>query len=261
MSGSQIRFDDGAGYEQYMGYWSRLVGCAFLEWLAVPQGLRWLDVGCGNGAFTDLLIGTKEPSVVYGIDPSQAQLDFARTRSTSRLAEFQIGDAMALPFADDRFDVAVMPLVIFFVPDPKQGVREMARVVCPNGIVAAYAWDMIGGGFPYDLLHTEMRRLVADMPEPPSTDASRIEILQELWTGAGLVEVESREMTVTRTFADFEDYWTTIQLGPSVGPKLAAMTPDNTARLRKQLQANLPTDGAGTITCQARANAIKGRVR
>jgi len=39
------------------------------------------------------------------------------------------GDAMALPFPDDTFGAAVMPLVIFFVPDPAGGVAEMARVV------------------------------------------------------------------------------------------------------------------------------------
>jgi ubiquinone/menaquinone biosynthesis C-methylase UbiE len=75
---------------------------------------------------------------VHGIDPSEAQLDFARTRPGVRAAEFGLGDAMALPFADDRFDVAVMALVIFFVSDPAKGVAEMARMIRPGGEVAAY---------------------------------------------------------------------------------------------------------------------------
>src|ERR687891_662156 len=77
-------------------------------------------------------------------------------------------------FPDDTFDVAVMPLVIFFVPDPAQGVSEMARVVCPGGTVAAYAWDMTGGGFPYESLKVEMRGLGVVVPVPPSRGASRI---------------------------------------------------------------------------------------
>ena len=53
---SQIRFDDGAAYERYMGKWSQLAGETFLDWLAPKSGLRWLDVGCGNGAFTEMLV-------------------------------------------------------------------------------------------------------------------------------------------------------------------------------------------------------------
>ena len=88
------------------------------------------------------------PSRWHGVDPSAAQLAFARTRPAARLASFRQGDAMALPFPDDAFDAAVMPLVIFFVPEPAKGVAEMARVVCPGGTVAAYGWDLHGGGFP-----------------------------------------------------------------------------------------------------------------
>src|SRR5690242_12924995 len=111
----QIRFDDGAAYERYMGKWSQRAGEAFLDWLAPAPGLRWLDVGCGNGAFTELIGERCAPAAVHGVDPSPGQLAFARTRPVSRIAQFHQGDAMALPFADDTFDAAVMPLVIFFV--------------------------------------------------------------------------------------------------------------------------------------------------
>src|ERR1044071_2805073 len=113
-----LRFDDGAAYEQTMGIWSRSVGEIFLDWLAPPSGLRWADVGCGNGAFTELLVERCAPAGVQGIDPSEAQLSFARSRPAARVARFQQGDAMALPFADKTFDAAVMALVIFFVPEP-----------------------------------------------------------------------------------------------------------------------------------------------
>jgi len=51
-----IRFDDGAAYERMMGAWSQLVGQVFLDWLSPATGQRWIDVGCGNGAFTEQLI-------------------------------------------------------------------------------------------------------------------------------------------------------------------------------------------------------------
>ena len=144
MAEQQIRFDDGASYEQMMGIWSRSAGEIFLDWLAPPLGLRWIDIGCGNGAFTELLVERCSPAEVQGIDPSEEQLAFARTRPASRLAKFHQGDAMALPFADSSFDAAVMALVLVFVPDPAKGVSEMVRVVVPGGEVVTYMWDMLG---------------------------------------------------------------------------------------------------------------------
>src|SRR4051812_40436567 len=99
-----IRFEDGAAYESMMGIWSRLAGEKFLNWLAPPPGWRWIDVGCGNGAFTELLEERTAPREVQGIDPSEGQLAFARTRRAWRVAEFRQGDAMALPFAAGSFD-------------------------------------------------------------------------------------------------------------------------------------------------------------
>jgi SAM-dependent methyltransferase len=260
MATNQIRFDDGAAYERYMGKWSQLAGETFLDWLAPKPGLRWLDVGCGNGAFTEMLVERCAPASVHGIDPSEAQLAYARARPASHIAQFRQGDAMALPFPDDMFDAAVMPLVIFFVPEPAKGVAEMVRVVCPGGTVAAYAWDMLGSGFPYEALRNEMRGMGIVVPMPPSPDASRMDSMRDLWTGAGLVAIEKREITVQRTFADFDDYWTTILGGPSVGPQLATMASDDIALLKTRMRALLRADATGRITCSARANAVKGRV-
>src|ERR1700731_2163218 len=100
MAETQIRFDDGAAYERMMGIWSRLAGDIFLDWLAPPPGLRWIDVGCGNGAFTEAIVARCAPSEIVGIDPSEPQLAYAGTRPRSGRAEFRQGDALALPFAD-----------------------------------------------------------------------------------------------------------------------------------------------------------------
>ncbi len=260
MAEQPIRFNDGAGYERMMGVWSRSAGDIFLDWLAPRAGLRWLDVGCGNGAFTELIVERCAPVAVDGVDPSEGQLGFARTRPAARLAKFSQGDAMKLAFAADSFDAAVMGLVIFFVPEPAQGVAEMARVVAPGGAVATYAWDMLGGGFPLEPVLAEARALGVNTPQPPSVEASRIEALQDLWTGAGLEAVETREITVQRTFADFDDLWTTSLLAPSVGPLLAAMAPADVETLKARVRARVPADAAGRITHGARANAVKGRV-
>jgi hypothetical protein len=120
---------------------------------------------------------------------------------------------------------------------------------------------MFGGGFPYEALQVEMRAMGVPVAVPPSPDASRIEAMRDLWTSAGLAAVETREITVQRTFADFDDYWTTILGGPSVSPKLAAMASEDLALLKARMRVRLTTDAAGRITYSARANAVKGRVR
>lgn len=260
MAEQQIRFDDGAAYERMMGAWSRSAGEIFLDWLALPKGLRCVDVGCGNGAFTELLIERCAPVEVQGVDPSAAQLEFARTRPAGRVAKFQQGNAMALPFPDDSFDAAFMALVIFFVPEPAKGVAEMARVVRPGGTVAAYAWDMLGGGFPMEPIFSELRELGHEPLRPPHPEASGKQALRELWTGAELEEVETRKITVQRTFADFDAFWTTSTGSGSIKPTLAALSAGDLETLKSRVRPKLSVDAAGRITYGAFANAVRGRM-
>lgn len=98
-------------------------GEIFLDWLDAPAGLYWVDVGCGNGAITEVLIARCAPAAVSAVDSSEGQLDYARTRSGASLAEFRVGDARELPYTDGRFDAAAMALVISFVPDPLKAIR------------------------------------------------------------------------------------------------------------------------------------------
>ena len=260
MEESRIRFDDGAAYEDFMGKWSESVGDTFLDWLAPPAGGRWVDVGCGNGAFTARLVERCAPAAVDAMDPSEEQLAFARTRRLDVPVRWRQGDAMALPYADEAFDAAVMALVIFFVPEPAKAVAEMARVVRPDGCVAAYTWDFDGGGFPYAALQDEMAKLGVPPLPPPSRDAARIDSLRALWAGAGLVAIETRTIDVERTYADFDTFWKIARAGPPIAPRIAAMRDVDQVALRDRLRARLHADGDGRITYGARANAIEGRV-
>src|SRR5262249_16441389 len=124
-------FDDGKAYERMMGRWSRLAGDKFLDWVAAPKNLKWIDIGCGTGAFTEALIERSAPASVIGVDPSESQLAYARIRPGTKRAEFRDADAQALPFPDNSFDAAAMALVIAFLPDPVKAAAEMARVVRP----------------------------------------------------------------------------------------------------------------------------------
>ena len=261
MSQSEIRFEDGAAYERMMGIWSRLAGEVFLDWLSPPTDQHWIDIGCGNGAFTELLAQRCAPAGILGVDPSEGQLKFAWSRPMAAPARFEQGDAMALPCEDDRFDAAVMALVIFFVPDPARGVAEMRRVVKAGGLICAYAWDILEpGGFPMWVLQDELRGQGITPLLPPSAEVSRIDALHASWADAGLIDIATREIIVARTFEDFEDYWASVEIALGMGQATRGMSVEARAHLKDALRARLPADPDGHISFTARANAVAGRV-
>lgn len=255
-----IAFDDGAVYENFMGSWSRLVGVKFLEWLSPGLGKRWLDVGCGNGALSELIASRCSPSEICGLDPSEAQLSFARQRMGQSKAEFRVGSALNLPYEDSDFDLAVMGLVIFFLPDPAKGVAEMVRVVRNGGVVASYAWDTLFGGFTAEPIFEQLRKRGMSMALPPVPSAGNMKEGLEIWAGAGLHEIESQAITVSRQFSDFESYWAITINGPGLGPQFKSMPPELHSEIKETVRASLPPDPDGTVVATARANAIKGVV-
>jgi hypothetical protein len=87
-----------------------------------------------------------------------------------------------------------------------------------------------------------------------------MDALRDLWAGAGLRSVETREITVQRSFADFDEYWTMSTGAGSIRPTVAAMPPGDVERLKQLVRARLPVDASGRITYSARANAVKGYV-
>jgi SAM-dependent methyltransferase len=258
MTEGQPLFADGAAYERFMGRWSALVAETFLGWLAAPEGAQWLDVGCGNGAFTAQVFARCAPSKVHGLDPSPGQLAYARNRGDVGNAQFHEGDALALPFGDATFDVAAMALVISFVPDQARGVAEMRRVVRPGGAVAAYMWDIAGGGLPFEPMLVAMRSL--GFATPALGDAG-IDHLRVLWQRAGLESVETCVVPIPISFSDADDFWklNTESGGPSAAA-IARLSPPDRERLRARVTETAPRDAAGRITYTAHANAVKARV-
>jgi SAM-dependent methyltransferase len=253
-----IRFDDGAAYERFMGRWSQLVGTRFLEWIDPQHGWDWVDVGCGNGAFTALIVEHHAPASVHGVDPSEAQLAFARERFVGLPVRLDQGHALDLPRESDSADAAVMPLVLSFVPEPAKGVAEMARVVRAGGVVSAYMWDMDGGGFPYHVLHDRIRARGGAVPLPPVPEASRLEVMEALWRAAGLADVRVDAIRVTRSFDSFDEFWTIAKGGPSAGQALRAMDESSLGSLRDEMREVVTRDAEGRVVLEGWANAVRG---
>jgi ubiquinone/menaquinone biosynthesis C-methylase UbiE len=253
-------FSNGEVYERLMGRWSRHVGKIFLDWLDTPENLRWLDVGCGNGAFTEEIIARCAPATVVAIDPSDDQLAYARMRPGAAIADFRVGDAHKLPFADASFDVAIMALVISFLPNPAKAVSEMARVVHSGGWVATYMWDIPGGGTPVDPIYAEMESMGMTSVRPSNPAVSRREAMQELWQKAGLDSIETRVIRIPVLFSDFNDFWVSnaAPIGPQ-GKLIDGMSAGAREELRTRLRGRLPISSDGRIVYESFANAVKGR--
>jgi len=260
----QDKWTGGEAYEMYVGRWSRLIGERFLAWLAAPRDARWLDLGCGTGALTSQIISECAPRTVTGIDPSQGFLDVARQQVEDGKVEFRQGSGDELPFQENTLDIAVSGFVFNFLPDRLQTLRELARVVSPGGIIAAYVWDYAG--------HAQFMRFFWDAAVALDPDARdqheglRFPICQPgplgaQFSEAGLRDVQTDAIDIPTAFADFDDYWAPFLSGVGPAPGYCVgLTEGARERLRACLQETLPVDADGRILLAARAWAVRGTV-
>ena len=251
-------------YEPYVGRWSRLVARDFLDWLGLPGGLRWLDVGCGTGALSQTVLDRARPREVAGADPSEGYGAYACARVTDARASFRVADARSLPFEDAGFDAVVSGLVLNFVHDPERALGELRRVARPGGTVAAYVWDYAG---EMQLMRRFWDAAVALDPAALELDEGlrfpvcRPEPLAALFRRAGLARIDTRPIDVPTVFRDFEDYWTPFLGGQAPAPGYCmSLSEDRRAALRELIRAKLPRTPDGRISLIARAWAVRGRV-
>lgn len=255
----------GDSYDRYMGRWSRRIAPRFLDWLAPPSGVDWLDVGCGTGALTAAILGACEPASIVALDPSAGFIDKARAAVSDPRVEFLIGDAQALPVADRCKDVIVSGLVLNFVPDRAKALHEMQRVARAGAIVGFYLWDYPGGGIEFMrafwMAATSLDPGAADLTEDRRFSFCTRESLSEMAVVAGLQSVDSAVIEVPTVFKDFADYWQPFTLGAGPAPGYCAgLPPAARELLRAKLADTLPRQPDGSIHLQARAFATRGRV-
>ncbi|HMA57644.1 MAG TPA: class I SAM-dependent methyltransferase [Pseudolabrys sp.] len=254
----------GAGYEQYVGRWSRLVAADFLKWIAIPPGKSWLDVGCGTGPLSQCILATCAPAKVLGVDQSDGFVAHASAHVTDSRAEFRIGDARALPVDDATFDAVVSGLVLNFVPDQPKAVAEMRRAARPGATTAVYVWDYAG---EMQLIRRFWDAAIALNPKARELDEGlrfptcRPEPLRDLFTSVGLRNVATKAIDVPTVFGSFEDYWSPFLggQGPAPGYCMSLADADRVA-LRERVRSSLPAECDGTIRLTARAWAVRGVV-
>ncbi len=260
--GGKDKWAAGDLYEPYVGRWSRLVAKEFVTWLSIPAQRDWLDVGCGTGALTQVILEAADPRTVRGIDTSAGFVDYAQERVSSAIASFEVGDAQSIPLDDESVDVAVSGLVLNFVPDPSIAVAEMVRVVRPEGTVAAYVWDYAG---KMELMRYFWDAAVAldseAVDEGPRFPICAPKPLSALFARAGLGAVEVRPIDVPTRFRDFDDYWSPFLGGQGPAPGYAmSLSDEHRDMLRDRIRSQLPISTDGTIDLVARAWAARGLV-
>ncbi len=260
MADTKITFDAADDYERYMSVWSRAVGEKFLAWLAPPKNARWLDAGCGTGAFSEMIVKRTAPKTVMGIDPSPEQIAHARGHIPG--VTFQLADAMALPFKDGEFDIVVSALVLHFIPDRAKAFAEMKRVLRPGGIVAAYTWERTSSAefAPYAPMVHEFRKLGVDPIMSPLVPEQSPDGMQATLEKTGFSDIEVKRIEVSRTFRDFGDYWDTQALAFSpTGKTIAKLDAGQRSRLQDAMRAALPAATDGSVSHTSRAMAGKAK--
>ena len=256
-------FNSGNDYELFMGRWSRLIAKEFIARSGTSHGLDWLDVGCGTGALLDSVLEFAAPRTVAGVDPSAEFVDALKTRLHSH-ADIQVAGGKDLPWSDDAFDAVVSGLVLNFIPDPLNAVREWLRVTRPGGSIGAYVWDYADG---MEFLRVFWDAVIELDPAATSLDeAVRFPICQpdmlvDLFTKAGLSSVESGDIVVTTVFRDFDDYWTPFTRGQGPAPGyVSSLPPAERVLLKERIRSSMIESADRTVRLSARTWTITGRV-
>jgi ubiquinone/menaquinone biosynthesis C-methylase UbiE len=263
MAGSEtFRSTSADAYDRHVGRYSAPLAAALISFTHVEPGMRALDVGCGPGALTTVLAEKLGPENVCAAEPSEPFAETCRKRLPG--VEVVVADAEELPFADDAFDASLSQLVVNFMRDPEAGVREMARVTRPGGVVASCIWDYAG----------EMTLLRAFWDAASEVDPARAAVadegrvmrwcaegeLAELWRQAGLQDVRFAQIVVGAEYSDFEDLWAPLPAG--VGPSGAfvkSLDEEQRATLHNAYRNRLGV-GDGPFELTARAWTVAGTV-
>ena len=251
------QFASADAYDRFMGRYSRILAPLFADLAGVRDGMRVLDVGCGPGVLTAELIARTGVERVAAIDPSEPFVGAARERHPG--LDAQVGTAEHLPFPDGTFDAAVSQLVVHFMSDPPGGLREMARMTRPGGVVAASTWDIDGGRSPISPFWQAVREVNPGQTGETGSHGSSEASLAAIFADAGLAGAATTELAVEAEHGSFDEWWEPFALG--VGPAGSYLLTQDAAtreRIRERARGRVP-EGPHTVTWYAwAARAVVG---
>jgi SAM-dependent methyltransferase len=257
-------FAASAGYERFMGRWSRLLAPRYVEFAGVKNGDRVLDVGTGTGSLAALVETLLPASEIVGIDPSEGFITYSRKNAKSPRLLFEVGDAQALTFKDASFDNTLALLVMNFIPDHNKALADMRRVTRPQGTVSACVWDYDAG---MQMLRFFWDEAVALDPAIEPKDERHMKLsrqgqLGDLWRAAGLANVKEAPLEIDQAYSSFQDYWDPFTNGAGPGGAfVVSLTADRRQQLEAGMRKRLLKDGQdGPFTLKAKAWCVRGEV-
>jgi SAM-dependent methyltransferase len=242
-------------YDRFMGRYAVPLGPRLADLADVGAGQRVLDVGCGPGALTTELVARLGAAAVTAVDPSKPFVEAARERLPGVVVERAAAEH--LPFPDGVFDASLAQLVVHFMADPVAGLREMARVTRPGGVVAACVWDHAGGRGPLSPYWDAAHELDPDVEDESRLPGARQGHLAELFEAAGLEEVEETHLAVSVEHPTFDEWWEpfTLGVGPA-GAYASRLDPEQRARLRTLCHERLPQAPFALTACAWAARGL-----
>jgi SAM-dependent methyltransferase len=245
-----------------MGRWSRLAAYRFLDWLALPPGLNWLDVGCGTGALSAAICRRCNPASLIGCDPSPDFVSFARRSITNCPAAFIIAGAEQLPDRTGGFDAIAAGFVLNFLAQPQTAVQVMRDRLRPGGTLGAYVWDYAEGMQFLRIFWDEAAAL--DPTTSALDEANRFPIchpdrLADLFRQAGFGSIATTSFEIDTIFPHFADFWSPLLAGTGTAPAyVATLEPAARNRLAGRLKERLQPSADGSIRLKAAAFGVRG---
>jgi ubiquinone/menaquinone biosynthesis C-methylase UbiE len=248
----------GQAYDRFMGRYSRPLAVAFADAVGLTPGQSVLDVGCGPGALTGVLVDRLGAGLVSACDPSPPFVAECAERHPG--IAVREGRAEDLPFDVASFDCALAQLVLHFVTDPVRSAGEFRRVLRPGGLAAACVWDFVEG--------MRLLRLFWDAAlavDPAAPDEARTlqfgrdgEIADWL-IAAGFRDVIETTLDVSSRYASFEELWQGFLagIGPA-GSYCVSLADKQRAAVREELFRRLGSP-TGSFSLTAKARSASGR--
>lgn len=253
---------DHDAYELRVGRWSRRIAERFVAWLDPPSGARWLDVGAGTGALAAAIAARTRSRSIVALDPAFGDLAFGRSRDAIGGAGLVAADARALPLRLASFDVVVSGAALNFLTEPVLALRDLARLVAPGGVVAAFVWDFGGEMQPHRRFWDAAIALdpgAARFDQATKFPLCRPGALEAALVAAGLRDVVAAPIDAEAVYEGFDDLWLPFVSGTgSVVDYARSLAPQRLAALRERVRGAVAAGADGRIRLGVRAFAARG---
>ncbi len=248
----------GTMYDSFMGRYSSALASRFADAAGVRPGQTAIDIGCGPGALTGVLVDRLGADAVAACDPTAGFVAECAARHPG--VRVESGRLESIPFETGRFDHVMAQLVLLFVSDPGGAAAEMVRVARPGGRVSACVWDAERGMEMLSHFWGAALEIDPDAPdEAQILHFGREGEIARLFESASIGEIEESTLEVSATYRSFDELWSGFLAG--IGPAGAycvSLADDDQIRLRTALDRRLgrPTE---PFTLGAVARCVVGR--